>query len=338
MDSNVSNDTTMINPYVEKAPQYTEVTDVINQSSHEPVPSTSNCYPASGHVTVSRRPTLNSSDESLNGYNTLTLKSASSNMVAEYATSTKKSTKGKSGKAKGKGKLAPIKNLGGRLSQFFNEKMYAQQISNLTGQTSSGIENVYTNEVNQGVSLDPDPDQNPYFVLEETERKKQQEYENSNEFPENVHGKPCDRGEDAGYSNDNVNSCIQTEDSVISLTRGGYSSFKLKAHAKRNPPAEYSMVEQIENRDETGSRWRPIWQNKLATDSGTNRNERMCLIITARSYQEARFDISWDSIYFVTINLIKFGKWTVWKWAIYNYTCMLNNTKTDHYTVTLNMY
>ena len=31
------------------------------------------------------------------------------------------------------------------------------------------------------------------------------------------------------------------------------------------------------------------------------------------------FDISWERIYFVTINLIKFGKWFVWKWAIYMY-------------------
>ena len=60
--------------------------------------------------------------------------------------------------------------------------------------------------------------------------------------------------------------------------------------------------------------------------------------MTVRSSQDDGFDIIWDSIYFVTIYLIKFGTWVVWKWAIYMCTCILYKTKTDHYIVTLNMY
>ena len=60
--------------------------------------------------------------------------------------------------------------------------------------------------------------------------------------------------------------------------------------------------------------------------------------MTVRSSQDDEFDIIWDSIYFVTIYPIKFGKWVVWKWAIYMCTCILYKTETVHYTVTLNMY
>ena len=59
--------------------------------------------------------------------------------------------------------------------------------------------------------------------------------------------------------------------------------------------------------------------------------------MTVRSSQDDGFNIIWDSIYFVTFYLNKFRKWIVWKCAIYTCTCILNKTKTDHYTVTLNM-
>ena len=175
--------------------QYVEIGEV--SLSKEPVPSTSAGKPEVEYLEPHKVQRYNSSKsrrshwtggETSDGYNELTLKSVSSAVCSEYAQARQKSMgKGKSSKGKRKSKLEPIKQIGGRISQFISDKynLYAGEKyidPILPERENFVIDNIYTtNDVEE--NLPPPPpllsnDENAYFVLENKDMNRQKNYEN----------------------------------------------------------------------------------------------------------------------------------------------------------------